>query len=148
MSLPYSYAEAGTNALREIEKTLTRFGCQSFGTMTDVERGVMVIAFKWRDQAVQIEASYKGYAAAWRKENRRANDAQALEFAKRAICSVLRDWVKGQVTAVECGVMSFGAVFMPHMLLKDGRKVLDAAQSAGLLPHNPSDAVVALPKRS
>lgn len=146
MSLPYSRAEAGTNALREVEKTLAKFGCQSFGTMTDVERGVMIVAFKWRDQRIQIEASYKGYAAAWRKENPRADDATALDFAKRAICSVLRDWVKGQVTAVECGVMSFGAVFMPHMLLKDGRRVLEAAQSAGLLPHDPGDTALALPR--
>lgn len=149
MTLPYSRAEAGPNAIREVEKILAKFGCQSFGTMTDAERGVMIVAFKWRDQQVHIEASFRGYAVAWRRENPRAKDAEALEVGKRAICSVLRDWIKGQVTAVECGVMSFGAVFMPHMLLKDGRRVLDAAQTAGLLPHDPgSPTVVALPKRS
>lgn len=148
MTLPYSHAVAGSNAIREVERILAKFGCQSFGTMTDAERGVMIVAFKYRDQQVHIEASYKGYAAAWRRENPRAKDAEALEVGKRAICSVLRDWVKGQLTAVECGVMSFGAVFMPHMLLKDGRRVLDAAQAAGLLPHDATDqTVLALPKR-
>jgi len=37
---------------------------------------------------------------------------------------------------------------MPHMLLKDGRRVLDAAENAGLLPHpNDGPPVVALPRR-
>ena len=148
MTLPYSEATAGPNAIREIEKILAKFGCQSFGTMTDAERGMMIVAFKWRDQQVQIEASFKGYAAAWRKENPRKSDAEALQRSKIAICSVLRDWIKGQVTAVECGVLSFGAAFMPHMLLKDGRRVLDAAQSSGLLPLDPRDGgVAALPGR-
>lgn len=146
--LPYSHATAGPNAIRKVEKILSAFGCQSFGTMTDAERGVMIVAFKWRDQQVHIEASYKGYAAAWKRENPRAKDADALDFAKKAICSVLRDWIKGQTVAVECGVLSFGAAFMPHMLLKDGRRVLDAAESAGLLPAPNGGPVTALPKRS
>ena len=37
-------------------------------------------------------------------------------------------------TAVECGVLEFEAAFMPHMLLKDGRRVIDAAREAGALP--------------
>jgi hypothetical protein len=28
----------------------------------------------------------------------------------------LRDWIKGQVTAIECGILKFEAVFMPYML--------------------------------
>ena len=34
--------------------------------------------------------------------------------------SILRDWIKGQATAVECGILSFEATFMPHMLASDG----------------------------
>lgn len=154
MTLPYSRAEAGPNALREVEKILGAFGCQSFGTMTDAERGLMIVAFKYRDQQVHIEASYRGYAAAWQKENpqgrksRQAWDEEALTVGRRAICSVLRDWIKGQVTAVECGVLSFSAVFMPHMLLKDGRRVLDAAQNAGILPSvSEEPKVISLPRR-
>ena len=33
-----------------------------------------------------------------------------------AVNSILRDWIKGQVTAIECGILSFEAVFMPFML--------------------------------
>lgn len=142
MSLPYHRATAGPNALNEMQKILGAFGCQSFGTMTDAERGCMIVAFKWRDRQVQLEASWKGYAVAWQKENpyhgnmgsRQEYDSKAIEKAKTAVCSILRDWVKGQTTAIECGVLSFEAAFMPHMLLKDGRRVIDAAQAAGVLP--------------
>jgi hypothetical protein len=133
MTIPYEHATAGALAINEMQKTLAAFGCQSFGTMTDNERGCMVVAFKWRDRQVHLEASWKGYAQAlitksgWKERD-------ALEQAKVAVCSVLRDWVKGQTTAIECGVLSFEAAFMPHMLLKDGRRVIDAAQAVNLLP--------------
>jgi len=39
MSLPYENATSGAGALDEIRKTLTRFGCARFGTMTDNEAG-------------------------------------------------------------------------------------------------------------
>lgn len=143
MGLPYENATAGDRALAEMQKTLAAFGCQSFGTMTDNERGCMIVAFKWRDRQVHLEANWNGYAVAWLKAHtysyktrgtRQDHEAKALKQAKVAICSILRDWVKGQTTAIECGVLSFEAAFMPHMLLKDGRRVLDAAQAANLLP--------------
>lgn len=145
MSIPYSEAIAGDRALNELQKTLAKFGCQSFGTMTDQERQVQIVAFKWRDRQVQLEASWKGYAQALMRDrghDKRTGDhlrkaeASAIEQAKVSVCSVLRDWVKGQTTAVECGVMSFEAAFMPHMLLPDGRRVIEAAQAAKLLPYS------------
>lgn len=142
-SLPYEGATAGDKALVEIQKILAKFGCATFGTATDAERGVTIVSFKWREQVVQLEASWRGYAAAWQRAHpyhvnshrtRAAYDAAALARGQAAVCSVLRDWVKGQITAIECGVVSFEAAFMPHMLLKDGRRVIDAARSANLLP--------------
>lgn len=153
MSLPYATATAGDRALAELQKTLAAFGCQSFGTMTDAERGCIIVAFKWRDRQVSLEASWKGYAVAWQKKNpytyrskgsRADYDQKALRQAQISVCSVLRDWVKGQVTAVECGIMSFEAAFMPHMLLRDGRRVIDAAQQANLLPAPEESNVVHL----
>jgi hypothetical protein len=133
VSIPYETATAGDRAINEMQKTLSAFGCQSFGTMTDNERQVMIVAFKWRGQQVHLEASWKGYAQALIRKSRWRND-KAFEQARISVCSVLRDWVKGQTTAVECGVMSFETAFLPHMLLKDGRRVVDAAQAANLLP--------------
>ena len=112
MTIPYETASAGDRAINDLQKTLNAFGCQSFGVMTDQERQVMVVAFKWRDRQVHLEASWKGYAAALLKGKRRPTysvdrskqELKALEQAKISVCSVLRDWVKGQTTAVECGV--------------------------------------------
>jgi hypothetical protein len=47
--------------------------------------------------------------------------------------SILRDWVKGQVTAIECGVLSFEAVFMPYMLTNDGRPLFERIADMKLL---------------
>lgn len=137
-SIPYESVTGNSNhALAEIGKILGKFGCESFGHMIDTERGVTLVQFKFRGQQVSLEASWKGYAAAWLKAHpwttsrirgsRADYEARALELGKRAVSSCLRDWIKGQVTAVECGVMSFGAVFMPHMLLASGERVIDRA---------------------
>jgi hypothetical protein len=133
MGIPYEKVRPGTNAMQEIQKILAAFGCQSFGTMTDNDRQVAIVMFKWRDRQVQLEASWSGYAQALVTKSGWKRDA-ALEHAKRAVYSILRDWVKGQTTAVECGVLSFETAFLPHMVLPDGRRVIDAAQSAGVLP--------------
>lgn len=130
MTIPYEQAVSGDKALLDLQKSLAKFGCQSFGTAIDAERGCTIVSFKWRDRVVQLEASWKGYAQAlgWRDQ------AKATAQARISVCSVLRDWGRAQITAVESGVMSFEAAFMPHMLLKDGRRVIDAAQAANLLP--------------
>ena len=59
---------------------------------------------------------------------------KALSQAQISVCSVLRDWAKAQITAIESGVMSFEDAFLPHMLLANGTRVVDAARSANLLP--------------
>ena len=142
MSLPYESATSGQNALRDVEAILAKFNCQSFGVMTDNERGLTIIQFKWRDRHISLEASWKGYAVAWQKHHpwtsrvrgsKADYDAKALAIGKVAVCSVLRDWIKGQVTAIECGVLSFEAAFMPHMLLPSGERVLDRVQRTKLL---------------
>ena len=40
----------------------------------------------------------------------------ALRQGHIAVNSILRDWIKGQVMAIECGILSFEVVFMPYML--------------------------------
>jgi hypothetical protein len=141
--LPYEGASSGEKALGEIQRTLEKFGCQSFGTMIDAERGVTIVQFKHRGRQVSLEASWKGYAAAWLKAHpfnsyvrgsRQDHEKKALAIGRVAVCSVLRDWIKGQVTAVECGILSFDAVFMPHMLLPTGERLIDRVTSNNLLP--------------
>lgn len=143
MKIPYETSTAGDKALLELQRNLAKFGCQSFGTAIDAERGMTIVSFKWRERVVQLEASWKGYAQALQRNGWR-NQAQAIEQARISVCSVLRDWTKAQITAVEAGVMSFESAFMPHMLLKDGRRVLDHVQSSNLLPAPPDEKVVGI----
>lgn len=152
MSLPYENATSGDRALVELQRILATFGCQTFGTMTDAEKGCTIVQFKWRNRSVSLEASWRGYAAAWLREHPHTyrmqstlaeHNEKALKQAQISVCSMLRDWVKGQVSAVECGIMSFETAFMPHMLLPSGERVIDRVQADKLLPA-PEDNVVAI----
>lgn len=149
MSLPYSEAISGEKAYLEIEKILSRFGCQRFGRMSDFETRTTVLQFEWNGRRCEIRASAAGYAAAWTKENpwsRRmrhgseAHKRMALEKGEKAVPSILRDWIKGQITAVETGLLTFEDVFMPHMLLPNGQRFIDAAKHKLLeAPKNGND---------
>lgn len=153
MSIPYEDATSGDKALTDTQRILSKFGCSVFGTMTDAERGVTIVQFKWRDRQISLEASWKGYASAWLKEHpynwsrsrltETQHNEKAMKQAKVSVCSVLRDWVKGQVTAIECGVVSFEEAFMPYILLPTGERVIDRIQRDKLLP-SPTDKVVAI----
>lgn len=147
MSLPYENATSGAGALDEIGKILTRFGCARFGTMTDNENGELLVQFSHRGRDVTVKASYRGYAAAWIKEHPLTNrsrstknqhEQRALEQAKISVCSILRDWIKGQVTAIEVGILTFEGAFLGQIMLPNGKSVLDHATDAGLmkLPNN------------
>jgi hypothetical protein len=153
MPLPYENSTAGDSALGEIQKILSRFGCETFGVMTDARNGKTIIQFTHRDKSVSLEASWKGYAAAWLKANPHTyrtkrtkveHEAHALAQAKISVCSILRDWVKGQIMAVECGLMSFEAIFLSHMLLPNGMRVVEIVQRDILkLPENSTNSIEA-----
>lgn len=142
MSLPYENATSGSAALDEIGKILTRFGCSRFGTMTDNENGELLVQFSHRGKDVSVKASYRGYAAAWLKEHpytarmkmtKVKHEQRALHQAKISVCSILRDWIKGQVTAIEVGILTFEGAFLGQIMLGDGRSVLDHAVDKNLL---------------
>lgn len=143
MNLPYENATSGENALNDIRKVLSAFGCSRFGTMTDSEQGHLMVQFSYRGRDVTATASYRGYAAAWMKahphshrmkHSRAQHEQRALKQAQISVCSVLRDWIKGQVVAVETGVLTFEGAFLGQILLPDGGSVLDHVQRAGTLP--------------
>ena len=62
-----------------------------------------------------------------------------------AVNSILRDWIKGQVTAIETGILSFEAVFMPYMLTATGQTVLERIKDTNLLPAPEAPKIVQLP---
>lgn len=143
MSLPYENASTGNNAIQEIQKMLRGFGCTKFGTGEDFDTGELFIQFEHRDRKVHLRASATGYAAAWLKEHpyttrtkctRAQHEEKALRIGGTAVYSVLRDWVKGQITAVEIGMMSFDAAFLSHLMLDSGKTVMEHVEAQKLLP--------------
>jgi len=141
-------------AREETTKVLRRFGCESIGFMDEYEKHEVLLAFTHRGRQVQLRASAKGWAQIWLKEHpwtyrsrrsRVEHEQDALRQGQVAVNRILRDWIKGQVTAVECGILSFEAVFMPYMLTHDGRPLIERV--ADLLPQPDEQKVVALPAR-
>src|SRR5262245_34813358 len=148
---PYASATTGTKARDEITKLLRRFGCEEIGFMDNYTDHAVLLAFTHRGRRVQLNASAKGWAAMWLRENphtqrcrrSRVEDEQdALAQGPVADTSVLRDWIIGQLVAVECGVLTFEAVFMPYMLTNDGRPLVERAPE--LLPPPAAERVVPL----
>jgi len=134
MSLPYENATIGSRAMEEIQKILKGFGCNKFGSWEDYDTGTLTIQFQWQGRTVDLKASASGYAAAWLKEHpytyrtrcsKHEHEQKAIDKGRIAVYSILRDWVKAQVTAIETGLLTFEGVFMPHMLLPNGQRLID-----------------------
>lgn len=142
MSLPYENTTAGEKALGDIQKLLRGFGCQQFGSMIDDEKKEILVQFRFRNTPVSVKASINGYAAAWLREHpysqrqrisRTEHEQKALNIASVAVYSILRDWIKGQITAVETGILSFEGAFLGQIMLPSGQTILEHAQSSKLL---------------
>lgn len=143
MGVPYATASTGASARDEITKVLRRFGCESVGFMDDFDKHEVLLAFTHRGRQVQLRASAKGWAQMFlkaepwthrRRGQRHEYEQGALRQGHVAVNSILRDWIKGQMTAVECGILSFEAVFMPYMLTSDGRPLIERIHETNILP--------------
>lgn len=145
MTLPYESSTSGAGALDQIGKVLTRLGCSRFGTMTDNDAGEVIVQFSYRGRDVTVKASYRGYAAAWLKEHpynhtrmrhdKIEHERRALAQAQISVCSVLRDWIKGQITAIEVGILTFDGAFLGQIFLPStGKTVLESLSEQNVLP--------------
>jgi hypothetical protein len=142
--LPYANATAGqASASDDMRRICHAFGCTKFGAWEDFGAGTVTVQFEYRGRPVQVTASAKGYAAAWLRANpwnsrRQSSDAEwqrkAYAQGQIAVWSILRDWIKGQITAVETGILSFEGAFLGQMLLPTGETVLERVQTTNLLP--------------
>lgn len=151
MPLPYENATSGEKALGEIQKLLRGFGCAKFGSMSDDEAQEILVQFEYRGRPVSVKASVRGYAAAWLKQHpatiyktdvergtasakRLAHERKALDIASIAVYSILRDWIKGQIMAIETGILTFEGAFLGQILLPNGKTVLEQAADTKMLP--------------
>jgi hypothetical protein len=141
--IPYENASSGEAARGEITKLLRRMGCDKVGFMDEFDTHSLLLAFEHRGRAVQLRASAKGWAGWFLKTKpytrrmrctQKQYDDRALSQGMIAVNSIIRDWVKGSVTAVECGLMPVEAMFMAHMLTSTGETLLQHVQSQKLLP--------------
>jgi hypothetical protein len=153
MTIPYAQAASNMRAREETRKLLLDFGCQSVGFMDDTSRGDVLLAFEHRGQHVQVRASANGWAAMWLKKNpwtytrhhtRQEWEQKALRQGLIAVNSMIRDWIKGQVAAIEAGMLSFEVAFTPYMLTSDGRTMAERITELKPLPAPESPKVVQL----
>lgn len=144
MALPYENATAGDKAIGEMQKILRAFGCSRFGYMLDDAEQTLLVQFEHRGRQVSVKASMRGYASAWLKEHphtprmkktKAQHEAEAMDVASVAVFSILRDWIKGQVVAIETGVLSFDGAFLGQILLPSGKTILEHATEQKLLPN-------------
>mgnify|MGYP007007270690 FL=1 len=143
MAIPYERATSGRDAIDQIRQTLQAFGCTKYAPMEDFAGGQVTIQFEYRGRMVQVTASATGWAQMWLKANphnyrhkisEREHEAKALQQGTVAVWSMLRDWIKGQITAIECGVLKFDSAFLGQILLPDGRTVHQHVEAKGILP--------------
>jgi len=144
MPLPYENATSGERALGEIQKILRGFGCNKFGSMVDDGKQEIMVQFEYRGRQVSVSASARGYASAWLKQHpyttrtrssRVEHERKAVQIASTAVYSILRDWIKGQVMAIETGILSFEGAFLGQILLPSGRTILETVTEQKMLPH-------------
>ena len=149
MTLPYENATSGKAAGEDMRRLLQRFGVASFGVMEDFAKGLVIVQFEHRTRQVTISASSKGYAAAWLRHHpytsrirasKVDHERRALAQGQIAVYSMLRDWLKGQVTAIEVGMLSFEGAFLGQIMLPTGETVLERVTATNLLQLPPPSA--------
>jgi len=143
MALPYENTTSGEKAVADMQKILQKFGCESFGQMMNWGTGELLIQFEYKGRPVSMKASVNGYAMAWLKEHPYTSrtrgtkadyEKKAKQIASIAVYSILRDWIKGQVMAIETGVLSFEGAFLGNLLLPNGKTMMEHITSQKLLP--------------
>ncbi len=155
MSIPYANATSGLRAREEVKKILRHFGCEEIGFSDNFEKHEVLLYFKHRGCQIHMPVSAQGWAQLLLKEHpwtdrcrtpRVEYEQAALRQGHIAVNSILRDTIKGQVTAIECGILKFEAVFMAYMLTADGRPLIERIAETNLLPAPEQPKVVQLAK--
>ena len=142
MSVPYASATSGERARSEITRhaCCSGSGASPVGFMDEFAEGRLLLAFRWRGQSVQLRASARGWADLFLKENpwhsrRRYTKAEwhakALDQGMIAVNSILRDWVRDKITAIETGIVELRQVFLPYLVTATGETVAELVDRRG-----------------
>jgi hypothetical protein len=146
-ALPYQHASAGKRAILEMSKALEAIGASGFGCYEQFDSAEVIAQFQWRGRSVMLRASARGYAALWQRRNpfssrmritKAEYERRALEKGKTAIYSALRDWLRGQVIAIESGMLTFESAFLGQIMLPSGESVLERIERDNVLMSLPA----------
>lgn len=139
---PYENASGGkASALAEIEKTLKTFGADKFAIAESWAAGDVAIHFELRGRVIKVKANSYGYTQAWLARNPTSSGSysperqrRAEKLGKMAVWSILRDWIKGQLTAIEVGMLTVDQAFIGQIVLDDGSTVMERIEQQNILP--------------
>jgi hypothetical protein len=152
-STHYAQATSGTKRRDDTSKLLRQLGCGKIGFMDDTDKHELTLAFEHRGRCFQYRVSAQGWANLYlkekpythrRRQSRHDYEQAALRKGYIAINSIIRDWVKAQITAIECGILSIEAAFLPYMLTHDGRALIDRLAETEMLPKPSEPKVVTM----
>lgn len=121
----------------ELETTLSRFGADAFGYMTEGDRAM--IQFKIRDRGVRFILPLPN-----RNEKRFTQTTRYSKPATRTPEQAGKEWeqacrsawralflaVKAKLVAVDCRISSFETEFMAYLILPSGRTVAEEVMPA------------------
>jgi len=141
-ALPYENATTGKRALAEMEKILRDVGASKFAHAEDFDGGDITVAFVVHKQPISLKVSARGYAAAWLKRHpytwrMRITEVEharrALALGRVATWSILRDWLKAQVAAIEAGLLTWDEAFLAQTVLPGGETVMQRVKATQML---------------
>ena len=116
----YSQAMSGSRAREEIAEMLTRHGCEAISFLHDFKTKELILSFRHGERIVELRASAQGWADETLKRmpyNNRMKLSEeeyrrrALQQGWVAVNSILRDWLRSQIEAIETGIFSFDSAF-------------------------------------
>lgn len=140
MGFPYENASGGKNsALAEIQKTLKTFGADKFAVAEDWSSGEVAIHFQLRGRTIKVKANSYGYTKAWLARNPTVkynadHEKRGIKLGQIAVWSMLRDWIKGQCTAIEVGMLTVDQAFIGQIVLESGETVMERIEQQKILP--------------
>ena len=137
----------------EIERTLTRYGADSFGYGWDADRAL--IEFVKNGMRVRLlvplpPRDSRAFTHHSRGQRTPAAAAEAWEQACRQRWRALALVVKAKLEAVEAGITTFESEFLGHIVLPSGGTVSDelVPRLTELATGNPVTSLLALPRGS
>lgn len=97
-----------------------------------IERGFCYASSKRALEAARVWDGIGDPLDGWRTKHQ--HECEALRVGSLAVYSILRDWIRGQVMAIETGILTFEGAFLGQIMLASGQTVLGHMKAHQMLP--------------